>query len=277
MELNENKFEFMNHGYNFDPVFSELPYSHYRSCYKTLNNTLIESSTLIKDLGITFSSDSSFSTHISNIAKKATNKAAWILSVFSTRNQYEMLFLYKTYVRPNLEYCCPLWNPSGPNSVGQIQTLEAVQRSFTSKITSLQDCDYWERLKRLNLMSLQRRRERYIIIYVWKIITGKAPNDVQMEFYMCSRGSIKAKVPGIPNCRNNTSKYDKSFAVIGTKLWNLLPAKCSNLLHSLEKFKQLLGEFLDQYPDTPPVHGYFSPHTNSLIDPALSQNNIVGN
>ena len=35
---------------------------------------------------------------------------------------------------------------------------------------------YHERLKSLGLYSLQRRRERYCIIYVWKIIEGLAPN-----------------------------------------------------------------------------------------------------
>ena len=35
---------------------------------------------------------------------------------------------------------------------------------------------YHERLKSLGLYSLQRRRERYCIIYIWKIIEGLAPN-----------------------------------------------------------------------------------------------------
>ena len=35
---------------------------------------------------------------------------------------------------------------------------------------------YHERLKCLGLYSLQRRRKRYCIIYIWKIIEGLAPN-----------------------------------------------------------------------------------------------------
>ena len=41
---------------------------------------------------------------------------------------------------------------------------------------------YWNRLKRLRIMSLQRIRERYCIIHVWKILDGYAPNDIGMEF-----------------------------------------------------------------------------------------------
>ena len=243
----------------------ELPFSHFLTCYKT-STSLIESSESVKDLGITFSSNLNFNEHIANIVKHASNKAAWVLSVFNTRDKSEMMFLYKTYVRPNLEYCCPLWNPSGPNSVAQIKKIEAVQRTFTSKILSLHGMNYWERLQALNLMSLQRRRERYIIVYMWKVMTSKVPNDLNIRFFMNHRSTIKASVPDIPSCRSNTSRFDKSFSVLGPKLWNKLPKECSLELDSLEKFKHLLDGFIMQHPDLPPVDGYFSPNSNSLLD-----------
>ena len=36
--------------------------------------------------------------------------------------------------------------------------------------------NYWERLRELKLYSLQRPRERYIIIYIWKITQHMVPN-----------------------------------------------------------------------------------------------------
>ena len=39
----------------------------------------------------------------------------------------------------------------------------------------MQSLEYRERLVALNIYSLQRRRERYCIIYVWKIIEGMVP------------------------------------------------------------------------------------------------------
>ena len=270
MVLNEEKFEFLKHNYHFDSFLMELPGSHYMSCYKA-NSSLIECSDSVKDLGVTFTSGLSFNKHIANIVKKASNKASWILSVFRARSKFEMLFLYKTFVRSNLEYCCPLWNPSGHNSAASIKLLESVQRAFTSKIISIKDLNYWERLEALNLMSLQRRRERYIIIYMWKILTSKVPNDLQIAFYINQRSTIKAIVPEIPAHRSNTSLFDKSFSVLGPKLWNILPKDCTLVLHSLEKFKQLLGVFLSEFPDLPPTDGYTSPNANSLLDWAYSR------
>ena len=82
--------------------------------------------------------------------------AAWVLSVFRDRSTLVMMTLYKTMVRSKLEYCCPVWNPV---KITDIQKLENVQRSFTRKFQVCHDLAYWERLKKLKLMSLLRRGE----------------------------------------------------------------------------------------------------------------------
>ncbi len=61
-------------------------------------------------------------------------------------------------------------------SAADILSLENVKRSFTRHVQGMQKLDYWERLSSLRLYSLQRRRERYDILYVWKILEGLVPN-----------------------------------------------------------------------------------------------------
>ena len=74
----------------------------------------------------------------------------------------EMMTLYKSLVRSLLDYCCPLWNPT---KVQDIQLIEGVQRTCTSSIGGLMaHFNYWERLAKLKPVSLQRRRERCIIL-----------------------------------------------------------------------------------------------------------------
>ena len=114
-------------------------------------------------------------------------------------------------------------------------------------------------------MSLQRRRERYIIIQMWKILNEVCPNDVGVEFRAESRFGVQAVVPSLVrrSSQANQSLYDRSFAVVGPKLWNLLPANIS-VLSSASQFKTRLTQYLVGLPDEPPVAGVAKRHNNSL-------------
>ena len=85
----------------------------------------------------------------------------------------DMLRLLKSLVIPLLEYCFQFWNPW---KAKDIQAIEAFLRTLTYKVTEVQHLNYWERLHELKLYSLQRRRKRYIIIYIWKITQHMVPN-----------------------------------------------------------------------------------------------------
>ena len=56
---------------------------------------------------------------------------------------------------------------SGIHGKQDIQAIEAIQRTFRYKMTEVQHLNYWERLHELKVYYLQRRRERYIIIYIY--------------------------------------------------------------------------------------------------------------
>ena len=92
---------------------------------------------------------------------------------FLERERSLMLTLLKSLVIPLLEYICQLRNPW---KAKDILAIEAIQRTFTYNITEVQHLNYLERLRELKLYSLQRRRERYIIRYIWKITQHMVPN-----------------------------------------------------------------------------------------------------
>ena len=121
------------------------------------------------------------------------------------------------------------------------------------------------RLKFLNLPSLQRRRERYIIINTWKILHKKAPNDIKMVFYESDRLGVRAKVPPEQkNCPSSISSiYENSFSVKAAKLWNILP-KSVNTAKDLDSLKVALGKFLERFQDTPPTLSHTAFLTSTL-------------
>ena len=62
--------------------------------------------------------------------------------------------------------------------IKSLNKIERMQRSFTSKlITGMRTLSYEDRLKSLNLYSVQRRFERYAIIYSWKILEFRTYNS----------------------------------------------------------------------------------------------------
>ena len=116
-------------------------------------------------------------------------------------------------------------------------------------------------------MSLQRRRERYCIIHLWKIVKGIIENDLNFDFYDNLRLGIMARIPSINTTSSQRSKslYDASFPVLGPRLWNIVPKQikeCSTLF----TFKAYLDEFLRSFPDRPPVPGYVCQNNNSILD-----------
>ena len=261
MLLNEDKFELLQHhtsSRNFAYQLA-LPFVIDENSY-IANNTSIQPSDHVTDLGVIMQQDLSFSLHISDMVKRARNKLSWVLSVFKSRSELVVGTLYKSMVRPLLEYCCVVWNPT---KLSEIAFIEGIQRTATFKVSEISDLNYWDRLKRMKLMSLQRRRERYMIIYMYKIWQHRVPNDIGIVFYNNQRLGMKARIPPVPPYRYQLSRYDGSFSVMGPSLWNLLP-KHINCISNFNTFKQKLDEFLLSYPDQPPVAGYTTINNNSL-------------
>ena len=144
--------------------------------YTTDEHNPMDTTELVKDLGIHMSSDMHFDQHIRILYNKGKRTAGWITRVFASRDPQIMLTLLKQLIYPTVEYNCVLWNPADQ---ALIDLLENVQRNFTRKIETTNlpsNDDYWDRLKHFKLYSMQRRRERYSIFYVWKVLHKLYPN-----------------------------------------------------------------------------------------------------
>ena len=76
-------------------------------------------------------------------------------------------------------------------------------------------------------MSLQTRRERYVIMHMWKILHGLTSNDLQVQFTVNPRLGNLAKVPSYRKkiSAAHQTLYETSFSVMGPKLWNCLPTQ----------------------------------------------------
>ena len=109
-----------------------------------------------------------------------------------------------------------------------------------ARLAGVQHLDYWKRLKKLSIMSLQRRRERYILLHMWNYIRNDAvSNDLKIQFVPRPRTGFKAVVPPprIGASTYHQSLYDNCFAVSGPRPWNCLPASI-NKIEEFDSFKR---------------------------------------
>ena len=84
-----------------------------------------------------------FDKHIAEIAKQANGVLVSIKRTLKFINKETFNALYKSLVRPILEYCAPVWNPC---KIKQIKTLELVQRWATKLVKELKNKSNMERL-----------------------------------------------------------------------------------------------------------------------------------
>ncbi len=133
-----------------------------------MSGTKIESLQCGKDLGVTVASTLKFSQQCKGAAGKANRMVGLINRNFSfTKSRRNSTTVYN--LRPQLEYAVQFW---APHHGKDIATLEAVQRRATKIIISLRNKLYEERLARLNLFSLEKRRLRGKLIECFKILKG---------------------------------------------------------------------------------------------------------
>src|SRR3989442_54685 len=80
-----------------------------------------------------------------------------------------MLILYKTLVRPIVDYCTPVWRPYLRKDVNKI---EKVQKRFTKMIFECRGQNYERRLSTLGLTTLEDRHYRADMIQVFNILNN---------------------------------------------------------------------------------------------------------
>ena len=157
--------------------------------------------------------------------------------------------MWTTLVQPHLDYCSQLWAPTGG---ANLENLEGLPRSFTSKIPSVKHMNYWERLSHLKMNSLQRRNERYRIIYTWKILEGLVPKCGVEEISESENKRLGrlCKIPKLVGSTHTKKLRSQSLQLIGPTLFNPLPKKLRNMKQvGVDKFKEHLDAYLSEVPD----------------------------
>ena len=176
-----------------------------------------------KDVGVWISRDLKPSTQCSKSVTKATNVLRSIRRAFRYWDKPSFTMLYKTYVRPHLEYCVQAWSPY---FIKDMKLIESVQRRATRLVPSLKHFPYEERLKALDLYSMESRRLRGVIIETFKILKGFTKVDYTQFFTLAETSRTRGHPLKLlkPRARLGVRQHFFSHRVVDP--WNRLSEKC---------------------------------------------------
>ena len=240
LRLNHNKCAVMRFGSG--RVFVREGTSPYK-----IEGVFIDFVSSYTDLGVTVQNDLKFHSHIHAKAGRVGNLMTNLLSSTLNRCPDFMCNIYVSHIRPLIDYASSLWNMG---YIGDMKLLEGLQRRWTRSIDGMSGMTYGERLRKLDLFSLQGRLLRADLILVWKMFNGKCAIPVNNLFSLstntATRGhSMKLVVP-----KSRLDLRHKFFSVRIVNQWNALSSETVEA-DSLNKFKRLLlldlGDELYEY------------------------------
>ena len=189
-----------------------------REIYK-LKNKEIDEVVEEKDLGVWVTESMKPALNCDRVRKAANKIIGLINRNIINKTKEGMIILYKTLVRPIIDYCIPFWRPYTKKDIAK---LEKVQKRFTRMIAGCKGKNYEQRLELLKLTTLNKRFERADLIQVYKVLNDT--RNIYPEGFLTLSDRM-----GRNNCKKLFKKRNvlelsrNSFTSRVVDIWNALP------------------------------------------------------
>ncbi len=156
--------------------------------------------------------------------------------------------LYCALVRPHLKYAM---EANAPTLRADITQLERVQRLATRLVRGHSHVPYEERLRQLNLFSLERRRLRADLILAFKIFKGEVDLNPSAFFLRPPRAGLRGHAYRLLQGPSRLRRKSGAFSVRVVKYWNRLPAHLVLAPSVSISKKQLDRHWFETFPAAP--------------------------
>ena len=186
----------------------------------TIDGQFVTSVMSCMDLGILRSASFSYTGHVQSIALKVSRIIGMCMKLFSSRGKDFLVNIYKSYIRPKLEYASTVWSPT--DKASNI-LLENVQRRFTKRIKCLSTLNYEHRLSSLGLSSLSARRQYNDVMLLYKCLHKFS--NIQLTDLKISVCKLSSRGAGfrLKHYKPRSTLLASGFYCRAVKLWNSLP------------------------------------------------------
>ena len=188
-------------------------------------------------MGVLIDNELKFHKQTAAAIKRANSVLGVIKKSFTLLDVSTLPLLYKSLIRPHLEYVNVVW---GPYYKEDIKAIEGVQRRATKLVTQHRDLPYEDRLRALNLPSLAQRSRRGDMIFTYKLMIGKT-NISKDDFFTST--NLTTRGHQFKNLKRQASKLPRinTFSNRIVNDWNQLPSKIVQTT-SINSFKNRLDK-----------------------------------
>ena len=187
-----------------------------------LNGIALQEVNHEKDLGIIVDQELKFHQQTAAAVAKASQVLAVVRRSFAYIDNFTLPLIYKSLVRPHLEYGNLAWGPFGKTDQ---RRLERVQRRATRLVADLRLCTYEERLRILKLPTLYFRRRRGDMIAVYQLFHGGMSLDADELLKRTRYHATRGHEWKLDKPRVRTASRKQAFSVRVVNEWNSLPAQ----------------------------------------------------
>jgi hypothetical protein len=176
-----------------------------------------------RDIGVEVHQSLKPSKQCAKAAATARMVLGQVTRSFHYRDRSTFVKLYKTYIRPHLEFCTPAWSPW---SITDIKTLERVQEKFVNMVSGLTGTTYDEKLAELHLDRLECRRQQFDIAMVHKIVHGHGDLDMDHWFEKFTGDRLTRAASDPLNIKAKGGRLDIRTGFFSNRVvstWNEIP------------------------------------------------------
>ena len=191
-----------------------------------------------KDVGVIMDKKLGFRRHMNTKINTANALVGIIRRSFMSLDAVTTTKLFKSMVRPHLEYCSQVWRP---HLKLDMECIERVQNRTTRMIPEMKGINSIDRLKRLNLPCLAFRRLRGDMVETYKMLTGKYDEDVEKLVEKDNNARTRGHSKKLKGKRFKTDIMKFSFGNRIINIWNSLPETVISA-PSLNSFKNRLDK-----------------------------------
>ena len=201
-------------------------------------STLSESVHLDRLLGLKLTQDLKWNSYISSIASEASKMIGSLYRSRKYLTPSAILYLYKSQIRPRMEYCCHIWAGACKSS---LSSLDRVQRRLRWLIG--------EELFN-TLQPLSHRRDVASLSLFYRYFHGRCSEELHSlvpalrSFPVRTRFAVTAHPYHVDVPSSRTMFHANSFFPRTAAIWNSLPLYCFPENYNLGLFKSKVNKYL---------------------------------